>query len=189
MASDFDDELNRGKAKIADKQKAAELHSQEMNNRLEAEKRKALDDFNLHEFIGLKSFPTNVRKPENIIFQRFVSEIKNNLPKVIPYVVELKIKADDKHETSQSDWSTRNFGEYLYTEFKTSATLRIPSFAPIEITWKDKFNREVPATCESVKINFSYSGESDWDVALVKAKEQYESQSSKTHRNTSHNRF
>jgi hypothetical protein len=137
--------------------------------------------FKLHEFTILKSWPLDIDEHESMIFQRFLSELKNNLPKIVPYIVEFDIDTENVFDID---------GTYLRTDFEATAIAEIPSFSSIKITWTGIFNWYEPASCKSAEIFLRYScdtyspwtGKShssyveDWDIILVKAKEAYESE-------------
>ena len=191
MTSDFEEELNRGKAKLSAEQMTAESRQKEQERLLEAKRRKSFEYFELHGFTALESWPTSLQTPENIVLRRFISGLKTDLPKIIPHVIKLEMTSDDRLNTSQSEMDTIGFGAYMGTKFEATAEVEIPSFSSIKVTWEAEFNREKAASYENIKpaFRFAYkvysegniekyqwnSYNKDFDIVLVKAKEQYES--------------
>jgi len=188
MESDFEEELERGKEKIADIHRKAKSDQQELDRQAEAERLSFFEHFGLSDFPNLKAWPADLEEPEKILFKRFISDLKEKLPKIIPYVIEFNHRPREVYEASESDSGRIFFGQYLYTDFLTSALIKIPSFSSIKIWWEGRFQRENPGECEDMGIKLVYSyerssagtkmiyweDEMDWDVVLVRAKEHCE---------------
>jgi hypothetical protein len=188
MTTEFKAELERGKQKIADLAEKAESDRQELENQAESERLRLFDFLGLGDFPNLDQWPSDFDEPEEVLFKCFVSFLKKKIPKVLPYVNEFHFESREIDEASLSEMTRSPFGQYLYTEFQVSALVRIPSFSSIKIRWEDRFNRLVPLEAQDISVHFTYSheksfaeteiiyweDETDWDVVLVKAKEQFD---------------
>jgi hypothetical protein len=188
MTTNFEAELERGKQKIADLEEKAESDRQELEKRAESEHLRLFDFLGLGEFPNLEQWPSDFVEPEEVLFKSFVTFLKKSLPKVFPYVKEFHFESREIDEASLSEMTRSPFGQYLYTEFRVSALVCIQAFSSIKIRWEDRFNRLVPLEAQDICVHFTYSyeksfaeteiiyweDEADWDVVLVKAKEQFD---------------
>jgi len=186
MASEFEPELERGKAKIADLQKKAEADRLELEDVVEGLRRKVFHSFGLDDFPNLRTWPSDLDEAERVLFKRFVSHLKKKLPKAVPYLNEFHFESREIDEASLSEMTRTPFGQYLYTDFQASASVCIPSFSAIKIKWDGRFSRENPLEDQDISVHliFSYEkafpetkiiyweDEVDWDIVLVKAQEQ-----------------
>ncbi len=159
-----------------------------MERLAEEERLKFFERFGLTDFPNLKAWPAELEEPEKVLLKRFISALKEKLPKVVPYLSALNYRSREVFEASESDSARVFFGQYLYTDFVTSAIIDIPSFSSLKVYWEGKFHREVPDHVEDIEIQLVYShertsagtkmiyweDETDWDIALLKAKEQSE---------------
>ncbi len=189
MVSDFEPELERGKEKIVDLQKKAESDQEKSAIAAEAEKLRLFNYFGLDNFPNVKIWPQELDELEKVLFKRFVSTLKKKLPKVVPFVNEFYFESRETDEASLSDMTRTPFGQYLYTEFRTTALVCIPSFSAIKVRCEGRFNRLYPLEEQDISVHLIYShekafpeteviyweDESDWDILLFKAREQCES--------------
>ncbi len=188
MVSDFDPELERGKEKIGDLQKKTEADQEKSAVAAEAEKLRLFNYFGLDNFPNLKTWPLELDDLEKVLFKRFVSTLKKKLPKIVTYVHEFYFESREIDEASLSEMTRTPFGQYLYTEFRTTALVCIPSFSSIKVRCEGRFNRLYPLDEQDISVHLIYShekafpeteviyweDESDWEILLVKAREQCE---------------
>lgn len=186
MVADFDAELERGKEKIAQMKKQARSLQEELDDQADVERHEFFFQMGLSDFPNLKEYPTELEEIEKAIFKVFVSTIKEQLPKVIPYVEKFHYESRDIDEASLSDMTRTPFGQYLYTEFLLTGIVRIPGFSTIKINWESRFNREFAFEAQEVAVHLEFTYEkaytetkmiywdieTDWEVALAKAKDQ-----------------
>ncbi len=189
MSAEFEPELERGREKISDLQRKVESEQQKSENAAEAEKMRVFNYFGLDDFPNVQSWPSDTDELEKVLFKRFVSTLKKKLPKVVPYVREFYFESREVDEASLSEMTRTPFGQYLYTEFRATALVCIPSFSSIKVRCEGRFNRLFPLEEQDLSVHLIYShekafpeteviyweDESDWDILLVKAREQCES--------------
>ncbi len=186
MESDFEEELERGKEKIAALHKKAKSDQQEMEQLAEEARLEFFEYFGLDDFPNLKAWPSELDDSEKALFKRFITALKEKLPKAVPFLRELTYRSREVFEASESDEARVFFGQYRYTDFVTSAVLEIPSFSSIKIYWEGQFNHDILDHGKDIEVRLVYSyertstgtkmiyweEETDWDVVLVRAKEQ-----------------
>ena len=131
MVADFDAELERGKARIAEMKKQARSHQEELDEQAEIERHEFFFQMGLSDFPNLKEYPTDLDELEKDVFKLFITTIKEKHPKVLPYLDTFWYASREIDEASLSDLTRTPFGQYLYTEFLLTGFVRIPEFSTI----------------------------------------------------------